>query len=235
MADVTLLVAFLAGLVSFLAPCVLPLVPGYLAYLAGSSLDNKDGKRLEIFINSLFFVLGFSLLFAALGILLNTILRGVAYEVQTWLSRLGGIIIIIFGLYLTGLLRLPFLDEEHKVKVPLRFSSRYITSFMFGFAFAAGWTPCAGAILGSIIGLAASYPASAFSLLMAYALGLGLPFILISLFAAQASSYIQKINPILPYLNIAFGILLIIIGVLVFTDTLTILGSLDFVNRWALK
>ena len=126
MAEVTLIVAFLAGLVSFLAPCVLPLIPGFLAYLAGTSLEKTH--RWEIFANSFFFVLGFSAVFAVLGVLLNTILTNVAYDVQQWLSRIGGVIIIFFGLYLTGLIHIPFLEREHKFAITTRFKSRYLTS-----------------------------------------------------------------------------------------------------------
>ena len=101
MTDVTIFIAFIAGIVSFLAPCVLPIIPGFLAYLAGVSLDNTGKRqRVAIFLNSLFFVLGFSVMFALLGVLLNTILEAIAYDVQIWLSRIGGLIIIFFGLYL---------------------------------------------------------------------------------------------------------------------------------------
>ena len=138
MADLTLVIAFVAGLVSFLSPCVLPIVPGFLSYLAGASLSDSETKRWNIFANSLFFVLGFSVIFALLGVLLNTILEAVAYDVQVWLARVGGALIIFFGLYLTGLIRLPFLEKEHKVAVTAKFKSRYLTSFVFGAAFAAG-------------------------------------------------------------------------------------------------
>ena len=171
MTETSLVIAFVAGIVSFVAPCVLPILPGFLAYLAGASLADGTPKRSQIFINSVFFVLGFSTVFAALGVLLNTVLEAVAYDAQQWLGRIGGVIIIFFGLYLTGLIRLRFLEREHKFAVKKRFSSKYLTSFLFGAAFAAGWTPCVGAVLGAILGLAASQPGSAFSLLLAYAQG----------------------------------------------------------------
>jgi len=189
-ADISLIIAFVAGIVSFLSPCVLPIIPGFLAYLSGVSLkEGKGRQRLEIFLNSVFFVLGFSVIFAALGVLLNTVLSGVAYEAQTWLARIGGAIVIAFGLYLTGILKIGFLEREHKFRVKRKFKSRYVTSFVFGSAFAAGWTPCVGAALGAILGLAASDPGSAFSLLMAYSLGLGLPFLAVGLFAGGSGGY----------------------------------------------
>ncbi|MCH8251489.1 MAG: sulfite exporter TauE/SafE family protein, partial [Planctomycetes bacterium] len=193
MVEVSLVVAFVAGIVSFLSPCVLPIIPGFLAYLSGVSLQESKGRRrLAIFINSVFFVLGFSVIFALLGVLLNTVLSGVAYEAQTWLARIGGAIVIVFGLYLTGLLRIGFLEREHKFRVTRKFQSRYMTSFVFGSAFAAGWTPCVGAALGAILGLAAINPGSAFSLLMSYSLGLGLPFLAVGLFASGAADIINK-------------------------------------------
>ncbi len=231
MADVTIVVAFVAGFVSFLAPCILPIIPGFLAYLAGSVTDKPDAKgRLEIFLNSVFFVIGFSLVFAALGVLLNTILQGIAYGVQTWLARIGGALIIFFGLYLTGLIKVPFLDRDHKMIVKKKFSSRYITSLVFGAAFAAGWTPCVGAALGAILGLAAAHPGTAFSLLMAYSLGLGLPFLIVGAFAAQAQALVLKIGPALRYINIVFGALLIILGILVFTQNLSLIANFDLLN-----
>src|SRR3990167_4132655 len=126
--------AFLGGLVSFLAPCVLPIIPGFLAYLAGASTTDTGPKRKEIFINSIFFVLGFSFVFALLGVLLNTLLEKIAYDVQTWLSRIGGVMIIFFGLYLVGLIKISFFEREHKLKIKTGFSgagSRYLTSFLF--------------------------------------------------------------------------------------------------------
>lgn len=233
--EVTLALSFLAGMVSFLAPCVLPIIPGFLAYLAGSSLADAQTHRRDIFLNSLFFVLGFSLVFAVLGVLLNTLLEAIAYDVQIWLSRIGGAIIIFFGLYLTGLLKLPFLNREYKFAVKTRFKSRYLTSLLFGSAFAAGWTPCVGPALGSILGLAATQPGSAFSLLFSYSLGLGLPFLLVGLFAAQASAFINRYAHIVVYVNKAFGIILVVLGVLVFTQTLSLIANFEFLNTILLQ
>jgi cytochrome c-type biogenesis protein len=232
---VSIVAAFSAGLVSFLAPCVLPLIPGFLSYLGGSSLGQAQTNRREIFLNSLFFVLGFSTVFAALGVLLNTLLEAIAYDAQIWLARIGGAVIIYFGFYLIGLIRLPWLEVEHKFKVQTDTRSRYLTSFLFGLAFAAGWTPCVGPALGIILGLAAAQPGSAFVLLLAYALGLGLPFLLAGLFVAQANNLIQRHRAALRYVNIGFGILLTILGVLVFTQSLNRVASWELLNDWLLK
>ncbi len=229
-------VAFLAGLVSFLSPCVLPIIPGFLAYLAGSSLAESEGqKRREVFINSLFFVIGFSLVFAILGVLLNTVLSNVAYGAQTWLARIGGIVIIFFGLYLAKLIKVPFLEREYKFSMKLKLKSRHLTSLLFGAAFAAGWTPCVGAVLGGILGLAASQPGSAFWLLFIYAIGLGIPFLVVGFFAAHASSFINRYANTLQYVSIVFGFLLIALGVLVFTQQLSLIANFGFLNNLLLS
>lgn len=235
MGNFSLYVAFVAGLVSFLSPCVLPIVPGFLAYLAGSGVSGQTLKRKDIIFASFFFVLGFSAVFSLLGVLLNTVLEYAAYDVQLWLSRIGGAIIIIFGLYLIGLLRLSFLEREYKFTVHTRFSSRHLTAFLFGSAFAAGWTPCVGAVLGGILGLAASAPGSAFALLFSYSLGLGVPFLLIGIFASQATGAIARILPYLGYVRIIFGIILVIIGIFAFTQSLGLIANLGFLNRFLLR
>lgn len=232
--EVTIPFAFFAGLVSFLSPCVLPLVPSFLAYLSGSSVTNDEAHRKDMFINSVFFVLGFSTIFALLGVLLNTVLEAVAYDVQLWLGRVGGIIIIFFGLYLLELIHLGFLEAEHKVKVK-NFKSRYLTSFLFGAAFAAGWTPCVGAVLGSILGLAATQPGSALYLLFTYSLGLGLPFLLVGLFAGTSLGLIRKYSKYLRIIRIIFGIVLIIIGILIFTQNLNLIANFGPLNQLLLS
>ena len=233
MVEISYIVAFAAGIVSFLAPCVLPLVPGFLAFLAGTTVREGASKRWDIFAASLLFVAGFSFVFSLLGVLLNTILTSVAYDVQLWLSRAGGLIIIFFGLYLTGLIRLSWLEKEYKFSIT-GIRSKYVTSFLFGVAFAAGWTPCVGAALGAILGLAATKPGIAFTLLLAYSLGLGLPFIITGLFASRAAPLITKYSPVLQYVNVIFGILLIILGILIFTQTLSLVANLPLLNSFLL-
>jgi len=229
-------VALFAGLVSFLSPCVLPIIPGFLAYLSGSAVGKgEQPSRKAIFLNSVFFVLGFSAVFALLGVLLNTLLEAFAYDVQIWLSRIGGAIIIFFGLYLAGVVKIGFLEREHKVLIKKRFHSKYLTSFVFGSAFAAGWTPCVGAALGAILGLAATQPGTAFSLLFAYSIGLGVPFLVVGLFAAQAQDFINRYVNKLKYVHITFGVILIVLGVLVFTQSLNLIANFGFLNNILLK
>lgn len=231
MTELGIIVAFTAGIVSFLSPCVLPIIPGFLSYLAGTTVAGAEKQRSQIFLNSIFFVIGFSVIFALLGVLLNSLLENVAYEATIWLSRIGGAIIIFFGLYLVGLIKIGFLEKEHKIKVKHQFKSKYLTSFVFGSAFAAGWTPCVGAALGAILGLAASEPGSAFTLLMAYSIGLGIPFLVIGLFAAQAGNFISKYAHVVKYVNIVFGIVLIVLGILIFTGQLARIANFQFLEN----
>jgi cytochrome c-type biogenesis protein len=227
MAEVTFFLAFIAGIISFLSPCVLPLLPGFLAYLSGGNSDRRT-----IFLNSVAYVIGFSAVFAFLGVLLNTVLVTSAYTVQAWLSRIGGTIIIVFGLHLAGIISIPFLLQEHAAEI--KFQRSYITSFLFGASFAVGWSPCVGPVLGSVLTLAATQPGTSFSLLMAYALGLGLPFLLVGAFSGQTLAYIKKYGSFLKYFNIVVGILLIIIGILVFTQTLSIIANFSLLNNFLL-
>jgi cytochrome c-type biogenesis protein len=231
MTTIPILVAFTAGIVSFLAPCVLPLIPGYLAYLAGVKVGEGGRGRREIFINSVFFVTGFSLVFALLGVLLNTLLSSIAYDAQIWLSRIGGLIIIGFGIYLTGLIKLSFLEREYRLAPKYKFSSQYATSVLFGAAFAAGWSPCVGAVLGAVLGLAASQPGIAFFLLLSYAAGFSVPLLIVGLFSGQAVTLINKYGSAANIVNKVFGALLVVLGILIFTQNLARFANLELLNR----
>lgn len=237
MATIPILVAFFAGIVSFLSPCILPIIPGFLAYLAGESSSNAAVKpsRWSIFLNSLFFVLGFSIVFALLGVLLNGVLSHIAYAVQSWLAWVGGAIVIFFGFYLMGFFRIRFFESDHKLNFGAKLKSRYLTSLLFGLAFAAGWTPCVGPVLGGILGIAASAPGEAFWLLLSYSLGLGVPFLIVGLFVAQSATLINKYAAKLEYVNPVFGAILVVLGVLVFTQDLPLIANFGFVNDLLLK
>jgi len=231
MATITLIVALVAGFASFLSPCVLPLIPSFLGYLSGTSAGEPN--RTKLFLNSVAYVLGFASVFALLGVLLNTALQGSSDMVQLWLGRIGGLIIITFGVHLTGLITIPFLQQDHTIEVK-KFSITYVTSFFFGAAFAVGWSPCVGAVLGSVLTLAATQPGSSFALLLAYSLGLGIPFLIVGLFSAQALVYIRKYGKFLQYFNVVVGLFLIILGILVFTQTLNLIANFSFVNKLVL-
>ena len=241
---ISIWIAFAAGIVSFLSPCVLPIIPGFLAYLSGATIARgADGqpvpaKRIELFLNALFFVIGFSIIFAILGVLLNSVLRDVAYGVQTWLAWIGGAVVIFFGIYLMGFFHIPWLERPHEIggaalkSGARKFNSRYLTSVAFGMAFAAGWTPCVGAALAAILGLAVSAPGTAFGLLLAYSLGLGIPFLIVGLFASAAANLINKYSGIVRYINIAFGVILVVLGILVFTQNVSLLGNFSLLNQF---
>ncbi|MBR9680422.1 MAG: cytochrome C biogenesis protein [Candidatus Altiarchaeota archaeon] len=180
-------------------------------------------RDLRIFWSSFFFVLGFSVIFSLLGVLLQSLLVSVSYAAKTLLAKLGGIIIIFFGIYLTGILKIPFFEREHKFK-PKKTNSSYLTSFIFGAAFALGWTPCVGAVLGAILTLAATTPSIAFFLLLSYSLGLGLPFLIMGYFVDEAQRFFVKgggkYTKYIGLLNKVFGVVLILMGVAVFTNSL---------------
>lgn len=225
MSDITIFFAFGAGIISFLAPCVLPLVPAFLAYLGGVALDkNASGAwaRFAAFQASVFFVLGFVAVFALLGLILHGVLAQASQSFQVSVARIGGAIVIFFGLYLMGLVKLSFLERPHKMSVHKKFSSRALTSFVFGAAFAAGWTPCVGAALGAILGLAALAPAKTFFFLIAYAFGLGVPFLIIGAFAGEIERYLLRSFAWIQYVNILFGGVLVWFGALAFTQNLAI-------------
>ncbi len=229
MSEITLFIAFVAGILSFASPCILPLVPAFIAYMSGVSADNLKSKgysRSAVFVNSLFFVLGFSAVFSILGVLVGTVFSGVAYDFRVWLGRIGGSVIILFGLYILGLIKIPFLDNEHKVRVK-NTGYRHLTSFIFGAAFAAGWTPCIGAILGAVLALAITQPLDASYLLISYSLGLGVPFLLVGLFTGRASELIKKSGNAMKYFSVLAGIFLIIVGFLVFTNQLSAVANLS--------
>jgi cytochrome c-type biogenesis protein len=186
----------------------------------------------RIFTASVFFVLGFSSIFSLVGVLLQSVLSSVAPTVQVWLGRIGGVIIILFGLYLLGLIKISYLEAEHKLRVKRKFDSMYLTSFIFGAAFAVGWTPCVGAVLGAVLTLAVTQPGTAFFLMLSYSLGLGIPFLLVGLFTNQAQRFIRKAGKWITYLKYVFGVILIILGILVFVNQLSRVANLQFASNF---
>jgi cytochrome c-type biogenesis protein len=230
MPEPTLVLAAFAGLASFLSPCMLPVIPAFLAQLAGTSLDLSDLKRRDILLGTILFVTGFSAVFATLGVVLGAVLADVATEVLTWLSRLAGTIVIVLGLHLSGLLRLPILDHQHSAYSG-GLMPGHLASFLFGASFAVAWTPCVGPILGSTLALATTRPASAFPLLLAYAAGLGAPFLLVGLFPSRAFSFLKQHRRAVARVHVAFGVILIGMGVLVFTSQLNVLVNFPLLNE----
>jgi cytochrome c-type biogenesis protein len=229
-AEPTLILALFAGLASFLSPCMLPVIPAFLAQLAGTSLDLADLERRDVFLGTTMFVAGFSVIFATLGVVLGAVLADVATEALAWLSRLAGTIVIVLGLHLTGLLRLPILDRQYSA-LPGGLKPGNLTSFLFGASFAVAWTPCVGPILGSTLALATTRPATAFPLLLAYAVGLGAPFLLVGFFPSRILSFLKLHRRSAARIHIAFGVVLIGMGVLVFTNQLNALANFPLLNE----
>ena len=184
-------------------------------------------NRWPTFINSAFFVLGFGIIFSLLGVLLQTALSNVADSAMKWFGYAGGLIIIFFGFLLLGLVRVGFLEREHKFQVKRKFRYSYLSSFLFGSAFAVGWTPCVTAALGAILALAVTQSTSAFILLLAYTLGLGVPFLIVGWFTAEAQRAINKAGKYVKYIQIFFGILLILLGILIFTGELSRIANFE--------
>jgi cytochrome c-type biogenesis protein len=239
MVEITLAVAALAGLASFVAPCILPMIPAFLAYISGTTLSdlnqNKGNNtvtinRTNIVLNSVFFVLGFSVVFSTLGVVINSILADTVGEVIDVLNQIGGIIIVSFGIFLLLSTKITRLNVEKKI-LPKRTKASFPLSFVFGLAFAAGWTPCVGPILGTILTLAATTPSVAFNLLLVYSLGLGIPFILMGVFYSRANKIIKIMSRHLKFYNIILGTFIIILGVLVFTNQLAYIANFPLLNE----
>jgi len=244
--EVNVLVSALAGAGSFFSPCILPILPAFISYLSGTTLNElqnnnagatgravsiKKATRLNIFLNTVYFVLGFSLVFAVLGVVLNSILVTAGIGFQSILATVGGIVIIGFGSYLILSTRLRKLNFEKRMTSLPKFKTSYITSFVFGAAFAAGWTPCVGPILGSTLTLAATAPGAAYNSLLAYSFGLGVPFLITGAFFSQATGIIRRMVKHLKYFNLAMGGMLIVLGILVFTNNLSLLGNFPLANQ----
>jgi len=240
MPDFSLIIpAFFAGLITFLAPCTLPLVPAYLGFISGVSVedlkkaDPETAKKIkkQIFFNGLFFVIGFSIIFIALGTLIAFIGATVLAPYRVWLTRVGGVFVILFGLFMLGTFKMPFLGREHRFKTPTVFATgRPINSLILGSSFALGWTPCVGPVLGSIL-LLASTTTTAFQgaiLLSVFSLGLAVPFLVIAAAIGSASKYVEKFIKYTKIISIIGGVFLILLGVLLLFDRVVLLISWGF-------
>lgn len=225
-----ILAAFSAGVVSFFAPCVVPLLPAYVSYVTGVSLGELERNgygpyRFRILVSSLLYILGFSLVFVILGTAaggLGTVLRGNSLIIQ----RIGGLLIIIFGLEFAGFINLGFIAREHKIDIS-RLQLGSLRSFIVGVVFALAWTPCVGVVLGSILALAAvsSTALNGAFLLFVYSLGIAIPFVIVALTLSQAPRYIKSFNRYVPFFSRVAGLLLAILGLLLLTNTYQHLNS----------
>lgn len=232
--DATLLpsmfVALLAGLISFLSPCVLPIVPPYLAFMAGSSMDEiQAGKSRKVVASALFFVLGLSTVFMMLGIAASALGRSLL-KYQYEMTVAGGIIIIVFGLHFLGILRIPFLYREARMEVQSK-GGTFLSAYLLGLAFAFGWSPCIGPILGTILYLVTEDGNIGRGVVMmaTYTLGLGLPFVLSAVFIVKAIGLMNRFKKHMRKVEIVSGLLMISIGVLMIT------GWFSAMSFWLLE
>ena len=219
-ANVTIGLAFLAGLASFLSPCVFSLVPAYVGYLSGRAVGGEatETNRLSTFTHGLAFVLGFSIVFVTLGVATSAFGR-LLFDLRFILSKVGGIIIIIFGLHMIGVFRIQLLEYDTRVqKVPDR-KWGYLSSALMGVFFSAGWAPCVGPVLGAILTLALNGGSisTGVSLLSAYSAGLAIPFLIAALGIGWVSLTLRKYGKVMHYIEIAMGVVLVILGLMLFT------------------
>lgn len=230
--QISLFAAFSAGLLSFVSPCVLPLVPSYLSYITGLSVEQladahtRAKYRWGIIANSLIFIAGFSSVFIAFGASASMVGQALI-TYQEYLRKLGGLIIIVFGLYLLGLLNLNWLQMERRMHFRTR-PAGYLGSFFIGVAFAAGWTPCVGPVLGTILLYASTTEAlsQGILLLTSYSLGLGLPLFLAALGVDRFLLYFKGVRQYLGTVSTISGVLLVVVGVLVYANSLTLITSM---------
>ena len=231
--NVTVGLAFLAGLASFLSPCVFSLVPAYIGYLSGRSIASKNGgdnsNRWVTFGHGLAFVFGFSLVFVLLGIAVS-VLGSLVYESRTWIAKIGGVVIVIFGLHMSGLIRIPFLDYELRPQSKFDRPINYLSSMLMGVFFSAGWSPCIGPVLGLILTMALDVGSigRGTQLLIAYSAGLAIPFLLAA-FGIDSITDIFRAKPKLIHtVEVAMGGLMVVVGVLLF------FGIFELISRFGL-
>ncbi len=231
-ANITVGLAFLAGLASFLSPCVFSLVPAYLGYLGGRSAASAVGgkeNRWLTFSHGLAFVLGFSLVFISLGVASSAI-GGLLYNLRDWLARIGGVVVIFFGLHMTGVLRIPLLEYDLRPQSAPDRNMGYLSSVLMGVFFSAGWSPCVGPVLGSILTLSTwgGSISQGVILLSAYSAGLAIPFLIASTQISLVTTVVRRYGKVMRYVEIVMGVVLILVGALLLFgrfETLAGLGS----------
>ena len=242
-ANISVLVAFAGGLFSFLSPCVLPLFPSYLSFITGMSVEElqqssgQGTERRKIVGHSIAFILGFSLVFIAMGASFSALGQALI-DYRDVIRRVGGALIIVFGLYIAGVLPLAWLGRYRQVQLRSK-PAGFVGSWLVGVTFAVGWIPCVGPILGSILSLAgtAETVSTGITLLSAYSAGLALPFLLSSVALGAFLAAFRRFRPWIPVVERTAGVLLVVVGVLVFTNYFIILNSyaISLTPAWLLK
>ncbi|MEE8390438.1 MAG: cytochrome c biogenesis protein CcdA [Anaerolineae bacterium] len=226
MPSISVPLVFIAGLLSFFSPCVLPMVPIYLGYLSGSSLSGDAApNRWRVFSHALFFVAGFALVFVVLFGLPMTILAGALQQYSGWITKIGGAVLILFGLHIMGLVTIPMLNVTRQVEVGREMEPGYLRSILVGVTFAAGWTPCIGPLLGTVMTLAFTEPSRALGFLSIYTPGLALPFLVTAALLARAVSWLKRLNRYMRVVEVASGLLMAGVGILLVSGRFSVLNS----------
>jgi len=227
-AHISLGLAFLAGLASFLSPCVFTLVPAYVGYLGGraAGLDSSADNRFITFTHGLAFVLGFSVVFILFGVAASALGHFLSLARDT-LTRLGGILVIIFGLHMIGVLRVPILDYDTRIQQAPDRKFGYLSSALMGILFSAGWSPCVGPVLGAILTFALNGGSisTGISLLSAYSAGLAIPFLIAALGIGWITLTLKKYSQVMHYVEVAMGVVLVIVGYLLNSGTFALLAQ----------
>jgi cytochrome c-type biogenesis protein len=226
MPSVSFPLAFVAGLLSFISPCVLPLVPVYLGYLSGASFSaGLSPDRWKVFSQALFFVSGFTLVFVVLFGLPTTVLAGVLQQYSDLITKVGGVVLVVFGLHTMGLFTIPVLKVTRQAQIGSGLEVGYARSALFGVTFAAGWTPCIGPLLGAVLTLGFAEPSRAIWFILVYAAGLAVPFLVTAALLSQAVGWLKRLNRHMRAVEIASGLLLIGVGILLITGMFTAINT----------
>jgi len=227
-ANISIGLAFLAGLASFLSPCVFSLVPAYIGYLGGRAAGGEQGEnnRWITFSHGLVFVLGFSFVFISLGLAASAI-GGLLYDARDWLAKIGGVVVIIFGLHMIGVFRIPFLEYDTRVQKLPDARMGYLASFLMGIFFSAGWSPCVGPVLGAILTLVINGGDLSFGAVMlsAYSAGLAIPFLIAALGIGWVTATLRQHGKTMRYVEIAMGVVLIIVGFMLIFGVFNLLAN----------
>jgi len=227
--QISVWLAFLAGLASFLSPCVFSLVPAYVGYLGGraaGAASTSQPSRWLTFSHGLAFVFGFSVVFITLGVAAS-FAGGLLYDLRYWLAKIGGIVVIIFGLHMIGVFHIPFLAYDTRVQQAPDPKLGYLSSALMGVFFSAGWSPCVGPVLGAILTLAVNggSVSQGATLLSFYSAGLAIPFLIAALGIGWVTTTLKKYGKVMRYVEIAMGVILVIVGVLLFTGIFELIAQ----------
>ncbi|MBI5841016.1 MAG: sulfite exporter TauE/SafE family protein [Chloroflexi bacterium] len=225
--QITIGLAFLAGLASFLSPCVFSLVPAYVGYLGGRAIGgNGESNRWVTFSHGLAFVLGFSIVFVLLGVAAS-FAGSLLYDARFWLAKIGGVVVMVFGLHMIGLIHIPFLAYDTRVNQAPDQKWGYLSSALMGVFFSAGWSPCVGPVLGAILTLAINggSVSQGASLLSAYSAGLAIPFLVAALGIGWVTTILRKYNKVMRYVEIAMGVILVIVGLMLLTGIFELIAQ----------